>query len=117
MEKTVKCIEVRTAEGQLILSLNLVEKEVDPAGRNQTSGNRKTEARSGNQGNGNGSQNAEAMTDAQKRYLFRILAEQGIEGDAAFDKLKSLFDVNALKDVSKREASRVIEQLLENQGG
>ena len=50
---------------------------------------------------GNGSQNGEAMTEAQRRYLFRILAEQGIEGDAAFDRLKSLFDVNALNDVAK----------------
>ena len=62
-------------------------------------------------------QNAELMTEAQRRYLFRILAEQGIEGDAAFEKLKSIFDVNALKQVSKRDASRVIEQLLEDQGG
>jgi hypothetical protein len=57
------------------------------------------------------------MTEAQRRYLFRILAEQGIEGDAAFDQLKSLFDVSALNEVTKRDASKMIERLLEEQGG
>lgn len=115
MGKTVKKIEVRTADDKLILNLYLVEKEVDSESKQNTSGNRRQESRSGNQGNG--SQGSEAMTEAQRRYLFRILAEQGIEGDAAFEKLISLFDVNALKDVSKRDASKMIEQLLENQGG
>ncbi len=116
MGRTVKSIEVRTAEGQLILCLNLIEKEMDSRNQAQTSGNRRSEPRSsGNQGNG--SQNNEAMTEAQRRYLFRILAEQGIEGDVAFEKLKELFDVSVLKEVSKRDASKMIERLLEDQGG
>jgi hypothetical protein len=57
------------------------------------------------------------MSEAQRRYLFRILADQGIEGDAAFERLKSLFDVSVLKEVSKRDASKMIERLLEEQGG
>ncbi|MFZ0928021.1 MAG: hypothetical protein WAN11_05450 [Syntrophobacteraceae bacterium] len=115
MGRTVKSLELRTAEGKLIVSLYLVEKEVDSEGKQNTGGNKRSESKSGN--HGNGSQNGEAMTEAQRRYLFRILAEQGIEEDAAFEKLKSLFDVNALKDVTKRDASKMIERLLEDQGG
>lgn len=115
MGQTVKSLELRTAEGKLIVSLYLVEKDVDPEGKQNQGGNKRSESKSGNQGNG--SQSSEAMTEAQRRYLFRILAEQGIEGDAAFEKLKSLFDVNILKEVSKRDASKMIEKLLEDQGG
>ena len=53
-----------------------------------------------------------AMTDAQKRYLFRILAERGIEGDQAYNRLKEIFQVDALKEITKMEASRAIERLL-----
>ncbi len=116
MARTVKTLELRTAEGKLIVSLFLVEKEVEPEGKQNSGGNRKPEPKA-DKNSGNGSQNGEPMTEAQRRYLFRILAEQGIEGDAAFEKLKSIFDVNALKQVTKRDASRVIEQLLEDQGG
>lgn len=115
MGRTVKTLELRTAEGKLIVSLYLVEKEVDSEGK-QNGGNRRQENRT-ERGQGNGSQNGELMSEAQRRYLFRILAEQGIEGDAAFERLKSLFDVNVLKDVTKRDASRMIERLLEEQGG
>ncbi len=115
MGRTVRNLELRTAEGKLIVSLYLVEKEVESEGKQNQGGNRRPESKTGNQGNG--SQNTEQMTEAQRRYLFRILAEQGIEGDAAFEKLKSLFDVSVLKDVSKRDASRMIEQLLGDQGG
>ena len=51
------------------------------------------------------------MTDAQKRYLFRILAEYGIEGDEAHDKLKDIFQVDSLKEITKLEASKMIEHL------
>ncbi len=116
MGRTVKTLELRTAEGKLIVSLYLVEKEVEPEGKQNAGGSRRSESKT-EKNAGNGSQNAELMTEAQRRYLFRILAEQGIEGDAAFEKLKSIFDVDALKKVSKRDASRMIEQLLEDQGG
>jgi hypothetical protein len=116
MGQTVKTLELRTAEGKLIVSLHLVEKEVEPEGKPNAGGNRRSEQKS-EKNSGNGSQNGEPMTEAQRRYLFRILAEQGIEGETAFEKLKSIFDVNALKQVTKRDASRVIEQLLEDQGG
>lgn len=59
--------------------------------------------------NGNGDA---PMTDAQRRYLFRILAGQGIQGDAAHDHLKELFGVPALQQVSKADATRAIDELL-----
>jgi hypothetical protein len=55
------------------------------------------------------------MTDAQKRYLLRLLAERGIEGDEAYDYLKKTFGVDYLSDVGKLEASRVIDQLLKGE--
>ncbi|MFZ0943223.1 MAG: hypothetical protein WB930_12640 [Syntrophobacteraceae bacterium] len=116
MGRTVKSLELRTAEGKLIVSLYLVEKEVDSEGKKNWEGNKRPESKP-EKNSGNGSPNSEAMTEAQRRYLFRILAEQGIEGDAAFERLKSLFDVSVLKEVSKRDASKMIERLLEEQGG
>lgn len=116
MGRIVKSLELRTAEGKLIVSLYLVEKEVDSEGKKNTEGNKRPESKT-EKNSGNGSPNSEAMTEAQRRYLFRILAEQGIEGDAAFERLKSLFDVSVLKEVSKRDASKMIERLLEEQGG
>ena len=57
------------------------------------------------------------MTDSQKRLLFRLLADQGLEGDKAHEHLKKQFQVTTLKEVTKQEASREIEKLLENAKG
>lgn len=57
---------------------------------------------------------AEPMTDPQKSYLFRLLAEQGMEGDDAYSYLKILFGVENLKEVSKSEASSAIQELINN---
>jgi hypothetical protein len=57
------------------------------------------------------------MTDAQKRYLFRLMADKGIEGDRAHQRLRELFQVDSLKEVSKLEASKMIERLLEEGKG
>ena len=104
MAKKVTCMEVKTAEGKNILTLYLYEKEVAQDAPQNTKGVQTP-------GNSGGD---DLMTDAQKRYLFRILAEQGFEGDKAHEHLKELFGgVESLKDVSKQEASRVIESLLD----
>jgi urease accessory protein UreH len=103
MAKKTTCIEVRTAEGKHIFSLYLYEKEV---AQDASQGSRNAQA-------GSNSNNTAPMTDAQKRYLFRILAEQGLEGDKAHQHLKEQFGVDSLQDVSKFEASRMIESLLE----
>ena len=57
------------------------------------------------------------MTDAQKRYLFRLLAGQGFEEDKAHERLKELLHVDSLKEVTKSEASKMIERLLEESKG
>ncbi len=58
------------------------------------------------------------MTDAQKRYLFRLLADRGIEEDKAHERLKELLHVDSLIEATKTEASKAIECLLEeNKGG
>jgi hypothetical protein len=58
--------------------------------------------------NGN---NDEKMTEPQKRYLFRLLAAQGMEGKAAEEHLKAHFKAPSIKDVPKLAASGYIDQL------
>jgi hypothetical protein len=118
MEARTKVIEVRTAEGKLIVSFSITEKPVYSENRSANQGNQRNEnRREGNQGNGPGGDES-LMTDAQKRYLFRILADQGIDGEGAYQQLKELFKVGTLKEVSKFDASKMIERLLGGaQGG
>jgi hypothetical protein len=52
------------------------------------------------------------MTEAQRRYLFRILAGHGYQGKAAEDYLHAEFDVRALNQVTRRQASEMIDTLL-----
>ncbi len=52
------------------------------------------------------------MTENQRRYLFRLLAERGTTGDAAHDYLKRAFGVDSLKDASKADASTLIDHIL-----
>jgi len=117
MTKNAKCIEVRSADGQLIFTLRLYDEAQgqganakSPAGRN---GRQANNQRSQGQ-DGNDDKDGDAMTDAQKRYLFRILADQGTEGEQALSYLKERFGVDVLTNVSKREASGLIEELLGN---
>jgi len=57
---------------------------------------------------------ATPMTESQRRYLFRILAGYGIEGDAAHQYLKDKLGVASLAGVSKFEATKLIDRLLKN---
>jgi len=60
----------------------------------------------------NGTANGEAkMTDPQKRYLFRLLGAQGVQGKDAEAHLKQYFRVLNLRDVTKASASDYINQL------
>ena len=52
------------------------------------------------------------MSEAQRRYLFRILAGQGYQREAAEDRLKDLFEVSALAGVTKVAATQMIDRLL-----
>lgn len=73
--------------------------------------------RGGNGGNGGGKngsnhgKNSGAMTDAQRRYLFKLLAEQGIAEDEAHEALLQSFNVRAIKDATKAQASELIDRL------
>jgi len=53
------------------------------------------------------------MTERQRSYLFRIMAQKGLEGDAAHEELKRAFRVNSLNEVSKTKASEIIQKLEE----
>lgn len=103
MAKNVSCIEVRTASGEHLLNLYLHTKTPDSQDYQRD--------RSSQSNSSNGDSE---MTEAQRRYLFRILAERGLEPEKAHERLKQLFHVSTLQDVSKLEASRMIEDLLED---
>ena len=113
MDKQGRYLKVKTQDGRVLLSLFLnlgqgivLEGQLD---------DRKQEApRNGGNGNGNGhaAGNGELMTYPQKRFLWRILAQQGIEGSKVQEHLLTLFQVETLKEVTKVEASRMIERLL-----
>ncbi len=112
MKSNAKCVEVRSADGNLMFRLHLYDEE--PAGGDDmTASASHTSSGDHKNHNGNSPAGPAAMTEAQKRYLFRILADRGCEGDNALRRLKERFGVENLTDVSKREASTMIEQLLE----
>jgi hypothetical protein len=51
------------------------------------------------------------MTEPQKRYLFRLLGAQGVQGKDAEAQLKQYFRVANLRDITKAAASDYINQL------
>jgi hypothetical protein len=110
--KKARCLELRTADGKVILVLYLTEREVVLEDDQKQPAQRKPENKEEKPRANNSQDQEPGMTQAQKRYLFRILAERGIEGDNAYDRLKELFQVDSLKEVTKLEASKAIEHLL-----
>jgi hypothetical protein len=109
MAEKARRIELRTGGGEVILSLIFIEKEISIENNHK---NGSTSDQGGNEGKDPSPSNDSAMTEAQKRYLFRILAERGIQGEIAHQELKNAFRVNALTEVGKFEASKMIERLL-----
>ncbi len=116
-ETNARILEVWSGSGQLLFSLRLVQKPeeaIQPEAPKQEppkekgDGGKREEKKQAPAGS-----SEPLMTDAQKRYLFRILAEQGFEGDSAYEELKRSLRVDTLKKVSKLEASREIERRLE----
>lgn len=59
---------------------------------------------------GNGS--SEPMTEGQRRYLFRIMAGQGFHKTDAENRIKEIFEVSALSEITKTAAMQMIDQLL-----
>lgn len=63
-------------------------------------------------GNGRPKQdNAERMTDPQRRYLFRLLAAQKVEGKQAEVHLREYFRVSQIGEITKEDASEYINHL------
>jgi len=58
------------------------------------------------------SDSAQAMTDAQRRYLFRLLAERKIEGDEAQQYLLNKAEVQSLDQITKSRASILIDEMV-----
>jgi hypothetical protein len=73
------------------------------------------------QGRPNGPRPAQSapapMSEAQRRYLFRLLAAQGVTGENAHQALKETFGVDSLSKVTKADATREIDQLLREAEG
>ncbi len=111
MKEKARRLELRTADGKVILVLYLYEEialEDNPKAKEIP---KPDVVKDKPQNNGPSNENP-PITDAQKRYLFRIMAEKGFENDKGYAKLKELFQVDSLKEVTKLEASRMIERLL-----
>ncbi|MDP2314907.1 MAG: hypothetical protein Q8P41_18550 [Pseudomonadota bacterium] len=73
------------------------------------------EARSGQgQGPRRDDRQGVPMTEPQRRLLYRLLAEQGFEGRAATDALLRAAEVNELRDITKSQASSLIESWKED---
>jgi hypothetical protein len=68
-------------------------------------------ARSSRATNGNGS--PEPMSEAQRRYLFRLMSGQGYQREAAEERLKDIFEVSALTEITKVAATKMIDELLQ----
>jgi hypothetical protein len=111
MKKKVILIEGRNSEGKIILSLEISEDEVTVKEVPDISVAEEEEKKEKKE-HTDIPQNDNPMTAAQKRYLFRILAERGLEKDTAHEHLKELFRVDSLTEVTKIEASNLIERLL-----
>lgn len=58
-----------------------------------------------------------AMSDAQRRLLYRLAFEHGHEGDEARTWLHQELAVESLSDATKREASALIDRLVRKDGG
>jgi len=114
MSKKIRCIDLKTSEGKVILRLALYEREIEKG--NVEPEDKQEKGKKRNPGKSEKKDDYQ-MTDAQKRYLFRILAGRGVEKDKAHKQLKSLFQVDSLKEVTKLEASKMIEQMLEDEKG
>ena len=115
MEKKITCLELRSSSGELLFTVQLYEKDAE---KNESTVPRQDNGRDNGNGNqkGNGQEKPRSsdamMTDAQKRYIFRLLAEQGYEGDQAYAHLKQDFHIASLSQVTKQEAGNIIERLL-----
>jgi hypothetical protein len=105
-----KLLEIRNKKGEILWSVWLTPNQArdirDTINEKEKNGDQMKEA-----GQGSGP-NDDSMTDAQRRYLFRLLADRGIEGEAAYRHLKEAFSVKSLSEITKYDASRAIDRML-----
>jgi len=95
----------------------VVESNLNGAPSASPDSNSSESSKQNKKGTGSTQGNGAPMTDPQKQYIFRLLADQGIEGDVAHELLKESFGVNVLTDVTKAQASSKIEELLKGSEG
>lgn len=107
--KSTRYLDICTVDGTVIFTLRLTEREEhepSPAVQRQSPVN------------GQGKETPfDPMTEPQRRKLFRLLAERDMEGDKAHAELMKRFQVSDLNEISKQEASRMIERLIEETKG
>ena len=53
------------------------------------------------------------MSEAPRRYLFRISAGRGYQREAAEERLKDIFEVSVLTEITKVAATKMIDELLQ----
>jgi hypothetical protein len=109
--KTTWHFTIRRPNGESLLALLVECEPANGESRPATPATEKsTPARP--QAAANGSATGEPkMTDPQKRFLFRLLGAQGVQGKDAEAQLKQYFRVVNLRDVTKAAASEYINQL------
>jgi len=109
-----KTIEVYTPNGILLFKAVLTDIAISLKTKTESL----AESSSKFEGKNNGKANGDAVTEPQKRLLFRLVATNyQLEGGQAFEKLKELFGATSFKEISKFEASKMIERLLEEERG
>ena len=112
--KTTRYLDICTVDGKVLFSFCLTEREEkeqptlpDAKESAPQIGKEKTNGDTG-----------EKMTSPQKRKLFRLLAVKGVTGEDAEAELKKRFQATNLDNVSKAEASQMIDKMLkEDKGG
>lgn len=90
-----------------------VAREEHPPAPETRGGDRGAERRDFPRGNQGGEQRASdrpaPMSENQRRLLFRLLAEQGFEGEEATEALCKAAEVRDLREITKEDASALID--------
>lgn len=102
-------MEIKTSDGKYLVKFYVYVKKAGAEGKHAASTGEREEKKQAESAPANDN----LMTPAQKRYLLHILADQGIEGDKADQKLLDIFQAESLLEITKVEASHQIELLLE----
>ena len=101
MKRKSRILDVKDTDGKVVVSIQLLGGEDLFIHEETASKSAQKPDSKGKQPKGKGCPNdGSLMTDAQKRLLFRLLADRGLEGDKAYDHLKHLFQVDTLNEIS-----------------